>query len=120
MAPLEVDQITQQDKAVAAPKSASAGQESFLQIDQPDVALVTWKQAENGDGTILRLVEIGGHESEVNVEVPKANLKSVWATDALERNQRQLGNTQHSFHLSIHPYEIETVRLENLTEAAAH
>jgi alpha-mannosidase len=51
-------------------------QGSFLKVDQAGVALVTWKNAENGDGVILRFVEIAGKENEVNVESPLLDVKA--------------------------------------------
>ena len=53
MTPGEVDRITSQDKALDSPRPLDAAQGSFLQVDQPNVALVTWKMAEDGDGTVL-------------------------------------------------------------------
>jgi hypothetical protein len=87
MSPLEVDQITSQDKAVNTPRPLATAQASFMHVDQPDVALVTWKVAEDDDGTILRYQEVAGKSAEVNTEIPLLDVKAAWTADALERNQ---------------------------------
>ncbi|MGA3325120.1 MAG: polysaccharide lyase family protein, partial [Terriglobia bacterium] len=40
--PAEVDQIIPQDKALDSPRPLDGAQGSFLQVDQPNVVLVTW------------------------------------------------------------------------------
>ena len=112
MSPLEVDQITSQDKAVNSARPLSSAQGSFLKVDQPDVALVTWKEAEDGKGTILRFLELGGKGNDVAVETPLLDVKAAWMTDALERNQGPLVSSSHGFRFSVKPFQIVTVRVE--------
>ena len=112
MSPLEVDQITSQDKAVNSPRPLDAAQASFLKVDQPDVALVTWKAAEDGKGTILRFLEVAGTPAEVNAETVLLNVQSAWIANALERNQEPLTTSPHGFHFSVKPFQIVTVRVE--------
>ena len=112
MSPLEVDQITSQDKAVNTPRPLATGQASFLHVDQPDVVLVTWKIAEDGDGTILRYQEVAGKPAEVNAEIPLLDVKAAWLADALERNQEALPATAHGFRFPVKPFQIVTVRVE--------
>ena len=112
MSPLEVDQITSQDKAINSPRHLATAQGSFLQTDQPNVALVIWKRAEDGDGTILRFLELAGKPEEVNIETPLLNVQSAWRADALERNQDALTISPHGFHFSVKPFQIVTVRVE--------
>ncbi len=112
MSPLEVDQITSQDKAINSPRPLATAQGSFLQTDQPNVALVTWKRAEDGDGTILRFLELAGKPEEVNVESPLLNVQSAWRADAMERNKDALTTSPHGFHFSVKPFQIFTVRVE--------
>ena len=121
MSPLEVDQITSQDKAINFARPLDSAQASFLQVQQPDVVLETWKMAEDGKGTILRFLEVAGKESVVEVETPLLDVKSAWMSDALERNQGPLPVSPHGFRFSVKPFQIVTVRLEataNLTERA--
>ncbi len=71
MSPLEIDQITPQDKAINSPRPLAAGQGNFLNGGQPDVGLVTWMNAEDGDGTVLRFLEVAGKPAEVANSVIK-------------------------------------------------
>ena len=112
MTPAEVDRISQQDKAIDSPRPLPATQESFVQVNQPNVVLVTWKMAENGEGTIMRFLEVGGRASTVGVQAAHLDVKWAWRSDALERNQSTLATTEHGFTFSIKPFEIVTVRLQ--------
>ena len=112
MSPLEVDQITSQDKAINSPRPLDSAQGSFLHVDQPDVVLVTWKIAEDGQGTVLRFLEVGGEENSVEVQTPYLDVKSAWRSDALERKQESLPTSPHGLRFSVKPFEIVTVRLE--------
>jgi alpha-mannosidase len=112
MSPLELDQITSQDKALNSPRPLNSAQGSFLQVDQPDVVLETWKMPENGEGTILRFLEVAGKESSVEVQTPLLDVKSAWRSDALERKQSALSVSPHGFRFSVKPFQIVTVRLE--------
>jgi len=112
MAPPELDQITSQDKALASPRPLDAAQGSFIQVDQPNVVLVTWKSAEDGDGSILRFLEVGGQAATVSVEAPRLDVKSAWSSDALERKHAALETSAHGFRFAAKPFQIVTVRLE--------
>jgi hypothetical protein len=110
--PLEVDQITSQDKAVNSPRPLDSAQGSFLEVNNPDVVLVTWKMAEDGEGTILRFLEVADKESSVEVQTPLLSVTSAWVNDALERKQGPLAVSSHGFRFSVKPFQIVTVRLE--------
>ena len=77
-----------------------------MQTDQPNVALVTWKRAEDGDGTILRFLELAGKPEEVTVESPLLNVQSAWRADAMERNKDALTTSPHGFHFSVKPFQM--------------
>jgi alpha-mannosidase len=112
MTPAEVDQITEEDKAIDSPQPLAAKEGSFVQVNQPNVVLVTWKMAEDGDGTIMRFLETGGQANTVDVRAPYFDVKSAWNADALERKRSSLITTEHGFSFPIKPFEIVTVRLE--------
>jgi len=124
--PIENDIVTDQDKAMtpttandsAAPPATDNSQQildgkqqSFLDVSDPAVLLETWKPAEDGNGTILRLLDFGGTERMVTVRTPSLHLAHVWQTDAVERGQDAIsmdGDSQ--FHFTIHPHQILTLR----------
>jgi hypothetical protein len=112
MSPLEVDQITSQDKAINSARPLESARSSFLQVRPSDVVLETWKMAEDGAGTILRFLEVAGKESTVEVETPLFEVKSAWMCDALERKQGPLSVSSHGFGFTVKPFQIVTVRLE--------
>lgn len=110
--PLEADEITSQDKALDLPRPLDGKASSFLTIDDPNVLLDIWKPAEDGDGTILRLIDLGGAARTVTIKTPLLTIHKAAETDAVERNQKQLPmEGTNSFQVEIHPREIVTVRL---------
>jgi hypothetical protein len=110
--PLEFDEITRQDKARNQKHLLDGGQSSFVQVDDPNVLLDTWKPAEDRKGTILRFLDLGGGTRAVAVRLPSFHLISAWQTDAVERDQNQLPvEDDHEFRITIHPHEIVTVRI---------
>ena len=116
MTPLEADQVTARDKAVDLPRTLSGTQDSFLEVKDKDLLLQTWKPAEDGNGTILRFLDLGGTGRAVVVHLPLFSPKEVWQTDAVERDQKQLPLTDNrDFTLNIHPHEIVTVRIISMT-----
>ncbi|MEM0149855.1 MAG: polysaccharide lyase family protein [Candidatus Micrarchaeaceae archaeon] len=113
MTPLEKDEVTSQDKATDLPRPLNGKQDSFLKVNDMGLLLDTWKPAEDGKGTILRFLDLGGTIRTVTVHTPLLQLQQAWQTDAVERNKRPLqlvGST--GFKFTIRPHEIFTVRLE--------
>lgn len=110
--PLEKDEVTTQDKALNHPRPLEGKQDSFLDVQDPDLLLETWKPAEDGNGTILRFLDLGGATRTVAVHTPLLDIEHAWQTDAVERNQKPLSLLgAHGFQFTVHPHEIITVRL---------
>lgn len=110
--PLEEDQIRSQDKALDVPEPLPGNQSTFLSVDDPDVLVDTWKPAEDGKGTILRLIDLGGAPRTIAIETPLLALSSVMQTDAVERNGASVNlSGPHAFQIQIHPHQIVTLRL---------
>jgi alpha-mannosidase len=110
--PLERDEVTSQDKAIPS-GGLSAMALSFLQVDDPDLLLQTWKPAEAGTGTIFRFVDLGGIERKVHIRTPLLRVQEAWKTDAVERDLLRLEpSATDEIELTIHPHEIATIRLE--------
>lgn len=111
--PLEKDEITSQDKALDLARPLDGKQDSFLTVDDRDLLLETWKPAEDGKGTILRFLDLGGNDRTVAITTPLVDLTQVTQTDAVERNQKALPvQDAHSFRVAVHPHEIITVRIQ--------
>jgi alpha-mannosidase len=110
--PFEEDQISSQDKALDLPRPLEGHYGQFLVLDDPDLLFDTWKPAEDGHGTILRLIDLGGAARTVTVRVPLVALSQAFATDAVERNLKPLTlDGAHQFQVDVHPHAIVTVRL---------
>jgi alpha-mannosidase len=113
LTPLEIDQVTSQDKAVNLPEPLDGVEGSLLEVSKPDVLLETWKQAEDGKGTILRFLAMGETGGAVKVSTPLLNVESAWLCTAFEDNQQPLAvSGPHAFTFDIKPHEIITVRLQ--------
>jgi hypothetical protein len=116
--PLEYDEVTNQDKASNSPRSWDGAQASFLDVQDPDLLVESWKIAEDGNGTILRLLDLGGSERTVSVQSPLLQFTKVEQTDAVERDQQSLPLIDaHGFKVKVHPHEIVTVRMISMTAA---
>jgi hypothetical protein len=112
MTPLEQDQIRSQDKALDLPEPLPARESSFLSIHDPDVLVDTWKPAEDGHGTILRLIDLGGASRTITIGTPLLALRQVVRTDAVERDGATIEpDNPHSFRVDIRPHQIVTLRL---------
>ncbi|HEY2469023.1 MAG TPA: polysaccharide lyase family protein [Terracidiphilus sp.] len=110
--PAEVDQIRSQDKALDLPRSLNGEASSFLTIDDPNLLLDTWKPAEDGNGTILRLIDLGGQSRTVTINVPLISIEKISLTDAVERDQKPVvADSSHSFKIVVRPHQIITIRL---------
>lgn len=109
--PLEVDEVTTQDKALPSEPVASQ-QMSYLQVNDLALLVEDWKPAEDGNGTILRFLDLGGDERQVDVRVPLLSLALAIETDAVERDKQQLPITEEqTFRVAVRPHSIVTVRL---------
>ncbi len=117
--PFEVDEVQSQDQAIELPRPLSGQQGSFLTIDDPDVVLSTWKAAEDGDGTILRLIDLGAAPRTVNISTPLLAIDKAFETDAVERNQKPLEIHSGAVSVEIHSHEIVTIRLFRKALAAS-
>jgi alpha-mannosidase len=83
---------------------------SFLTIDNPQIVLATWKQAEDGDGWVIRLYESTGKPAQGTLIFPQA-LKTANVTDLLEHKQKPLTVIGKKLNISLSSYEIQTIRV---------
>jgi len=113
--PFEVDQIRSQDKALNLPQQLDGNAGTFVSIDDPDLLLDTWKPAEDGNGTILRFIDLGGKPRTVTIGVPVISIAKAELTDAVERDQSAITpDNSHSFKINVQPHQIITVRLSQM------
>ena len=83
---------------------------SLLSVDAPNVIIETVKQAEDGNGLIVRL-----YENERNRGIVTLNtgfpIKEAHRCNLLEENQEPLKATENSVRFTITPYQIITLRI---------
>ncbi len=84
---------------------------SFLKLEAPNVVVENWKAAEDGQGTIVRLLEVGGREVSTHLAFPLSKIQKAWRTNAVEENQSELIVTADGVEVMIKPHEILTMRV---------
>jgi alpha-mannosidase len=111
--PLEVSEVTASDKAVEWKRPLDGKSGSFLGLDDPALVLEAWKPAEDGRGTIVRILDVGGSARIAHLRLPFATVEHAWADNALERDQSDLaiGADQHSVEFTVKPHAILTLRI---------
>lgn len=81
-----------------------------LEVDRAGVSVEAVKQADDGDGVVVRLCEVYGSRGPVTVTAG-FEFSSASVTDALERPQRQIEGNGSSIRLDLRPFELVTLRL---------
>jgi alpha-mannosidase len=84
---------------------------SFASVDKDNVVLETVKQAEDGNGTVLRLYESHNTKTKVTLAVP-AGFKNAYSTNLLEQIEEELTVNDGKVTFTIKPYEIMTILLK--------
>lgn len=83
---------------------------SLLTVDAPNVIIETVKQAEDGNGIIVRLYENNRARGPVTLRTGFP-VKAAYQCNLLEENQAELTAAENSVSLTISPYQIVTLRL---------
>jgi len=92
--------------------SAPAEQEtqSLISTNRPNIVIETIKQAEDGQGIIVRLYESQRRRGKLTLTTGFP-LAKAWRTNLLEENQEHLDCTNDRVTILIKPYQILTLRL---------
>ena len=107
LTPLERDELS----ASQDPSLFPNGEASLLEVMNPGVTLLTWKRAEDGDGTIMRLQDTGGQSSEIRIHSQFLTFERAWVCDLLEENQTELKTAAGDVSVPIRPFQVLTLRL---------
>jgi hypothetical protein len=110
MRPAELNYVVAQDKAGNPPRPLPAGGEGFLRTSASNVALITWKQAQNGNGTILRLAETAGHATEADIKFLHSTITSARLCSGVEDDRSVVPLANDNIHISFKPFEVLTIR----------
>jgi alpha-mannosidase len=84
---------------------------SLVACDSSNVIMETIKQAEDGNGLIVRLYESQRKRGQVRIQVG-GDVESAWETNLLEEDQAPLLVESGQVILNVRPYQIMTLRLK--------
>ena len=90
--------------------SAQMAEGSLVAVDAPNVVIETVKQAEDGDGVIVRLYESQRRRGTITLTAGFP-LRAAWRVNLLEEAQAELAVADNQVQYAIRPYEIATFRL---------
>ncbi len=107
----EINQVVDQDKTGNPPRPLSPQGRSFLKIQGNGIALSTWKIAEDHRGTILRLMETNGKNTEGIIQTPFAQIISANLCSGVEDDLQPLIASGNKLKVSIKPFEVVTLRV---------
>lgn len=107
MTPLESDDVHASTSAGALPQEAA----SFVSIDQPGIVMTTWKLAEDGDGSILRLQDTSGHAASAHIASRFLRITGAWLASVLEDNETELPSGPDGIEVKVPAFGIVTVRI---------
>ncbi len=107
LTPLERDDVPgTRDPALLPNQEAS-----LLEVGNPGVTLLTWKRAEDGDGTILRLQDTAGETSNIKIHSPFLTFERAWLCNLLEDNQAEITIQGEDLSVLIKPVQVLTLRV---------
>jgi alpha-mannosidase len=111
MTPFETDEVIDQDKVGNPPTPLEPVSTSFLQVDGAGVVVENWKAAEDGNGSVLRLLETSGTESRAVLRFPFFHLQRAWLCTAMEDDLKEIPVNDSSLEVTLKPHQIATVRI---------
>lgn len=97
-------------RRTAGGKAAEQSADSFVRVDSPNAVIETVKQAQDGNGVIVRLYEDQRARGKVTLSTGFP-LAAVYRCNLLEENEAQLEIDGQSVSFELTPYQIMTLRL---------
>ena len=73
--------------------------------------MVNWKLAEDGQGTVVRLLESGGRSVTAQLRFLQFTITRAWRTNAAEESESELKVENNSLFVTLKPHEVVTLRL---------
>jgi alpha-mannosidase len=98
---------------VAAHDGKRPSRQSLVTVKPENVVLTALKKSEDGDALILRFYEWAGKNADVQINLP-AGASSATLTNLMEQPEGSLLSITKGGQLTvpIHPYEIQSVRID--------
>ncbi len=111
MRPAEVNHVVSQDKPGNPDRPLPAAGTGFLDTASPNVVLVPWKRAEDGNGSVVRLRETAGRAATVHLRVPHGVVRSAELCNGVEDPIRPLAVSKGAVEVALRPFEVVTLRI---------
>jgi alpha-mannosidase len=83
----------------------------FCSVEPASVMLMTVKQAEDGQGLILRLIETQGSPAKATVKLPQFVVRQCRRTNLVEQDQGDLPFEPHAVSVDVPAFGIATIRV---------
>lgn len=110
LTPLEVGELTRNDKVDATRGSLPVTPSGFLDIAGDGFEMETLKPAEDGNGDVIRLLETAGRGGSVRISSKLLRIERAWFCNAAEDNEREIPLAGNAIEVALKPYSIVTVR----------
>lgn len=111
MTPLETDEVIDQDKVGNPPSPLDPVSTSFLNVEGSGIVVENWKAADDGSGTVLRLLETSGTESKAVLHFPFFHLQRAWFCTAMEDDLKEIPVDDSAIEVTLQPHQIATLRI---------
>jgi alpha-mannosidase len=108
LTPLERDDLA----ASTGEPSLPSKEASLLSIDNAAVALLTFKRAEDGEGSILRLQDTSGIPQQVNIKSAYFKFQRAWLCNALEDKKSEIPVNDGAVSFTLKPFQVLTLRVD--------
>jgi alpha-mannosidase len=102
--------------AIEAPTSSTgrwAGSGTLAEVTPSNVAICAIKQAEDGQGLIVRLAEIArsGAKARLAISIPGWRVRQAWVCDGAERNAGAAPVENGRVTVRLAPFEVVSIRV---------
>ena len=84
---------------------------SFVCVDKSNIIIETIKEAEAGDGVIVRLYECENSLTKVMLTFAK-EVEEVIECNLIEEEEKQIANNGHTVTVTVKPYEVKTYKVK--------
>jgi len=108
MTPLETTQVPQG----SAQSQLPLGEAALLELDNPNVSLSTWKIADDGEDTVLRLQETAGRTAHVQIQSKYFKFIRGWMASVLEDRLSEIPIVDGHIDVTLRPFQTVTLRVE--------
>jgi hypothetical protein len=116
--PLEVSEIRLSDKVPAKRGTLPPSQAGLATLAPENLMLTAFKPAEDGDGLVVRVLEVAGRTSKGTLRLPFLAVAAAHEATAVEVAGKALKSDASGVHFSIQPFQALTIRLTPVTPSS--